>query len=99
MSPNGSYATEHAHTNGGKHDTKDIRLPNHTAVVSHIAVDVRALIPLPLPIQRREERGNMLTRSIDRRLPSQARLLLPRTTLPRTGRQAELHELRNRSNR
>jgi len=22
------------------HDTKDIRLPNHTAVVSHIAVDV-----------------------------------------------------------
>jgi type II pantothenate kinase len=27
-------------TNGGSHDTKDIRLPNHTAVVSHIAVDV-----------------------------------------------------------
>lgn len=26
--------------NGGSHDTKDIRLPNHTAVVSHIAVDV-----------------------------------------------------------
>jgi len=26
--------------NGGTHDTKDIRLPNHTAVVSHIAVDV-----------------------------------------------------------
>jgi type II pantothenate kinase len=25
---------------GGSHDTKDIRLPNHTAVVSHIAVDV-----------------------------------------------------------
>lgn len=24
----------------GCHDTKDIRLPNHTAVVSHIAVDV-----------------------------------------------------------
>lgn len=33
-SPNGSV-------NGGSHDTKDIRLPNHTAVVSHIAVDVR----------------------------------------------------------
>ena len=32
-SPNGSI-------NGGSHDTKDIRLPNHTAVVSHIAVDV-----------------------------------------------------------
>lgn len=26
--------------NGGSHDTKDIRLPNHTAVVSHIAVDI-----------------------------------------------------------
>jgi type II pantothenate kinase len=24
-----------------RHETKDIRLPNHTAVVSHIAVDVR----------------------------------------------------------
>lgn len=23
-----------------EHDTKDIRLPNHTAVVSHIAIDV-----------------------------------------------------------
>ena len=30
-----------AAANGGSHDTKDIRLPNHTAVVSHIAVDVR----------------------------------------------------------
>ncbi|CAG8951836.1 hypothetical protein HYFRA_00005640 [Hymenoscyphus fraxineus] len=27
-------------THGGSHDTKDIRLPNHTAVVSHIAVDI-----------------------------------------------------------
>jgi type II pantothenate kinase len=26
--------------NRGSHDTSDIRLPNHTAVVSHIAVDV-----------------------------------------------------------
>lgn len=26
--------------NGASYDTKDIRLPNHTAVVSHIAVDV-----------------------------------------------------------
>ncbi|KAI9785655.1 MAG: hypothetical protein M1816_008278 [Peltula sp. TS41687] len=25
---------------GGHHDTKDIRLPNHTAVVSHVAVDI-----------------------------------------------------------
>ncbi|CZS97562.1 hypothetical protein WAI453_008694 [Rhynchosporium graminicola] len=27
-------------SNGGTHETKDIRLPNHTAVVSHIAVDI-----------------------------------------------------------
>lgn len=33
-SPNG-----HSSSGGGHHD-KDIRLPNHTAVVSHIAVDV-----------------------------------------------------------
>lgn len=33
-----------ATVNGGNHDTKDIRLPNHTAVVSHIAVDVRVSI-------------------------------------------------------
>ncbi len=31
----------HGYSNGGSHETKDIRLPNHTAVVSHIAVDVR----------------------------------------------------------
>jgi type II pantothenate kinase len=34
-SPTGS-----GNLNGGNHETKDIRLPNHTAVVSHIAVDV-----------------------------------------------------------
>lgn len=28
------------YTNGSYHEGKDIRLPNHTAVVSHIAVDV-----------------------------------------------------------
>lgn len=32
----------HSHPNGPSHETKDIRLPNHTAVVSHIAVDVGA---------------------------------------------------------
>jgi type II pantothenate kinase len=38
---NGSPKGENAPViNGGSHDTKDIRLPNHTAVVSHIAVDV-----------------------------------------------------------
>ena len=34
ISPNRSAAT------GGCHDSKDIQLPNHTAVFSHIAVDV-----------------------------------------------------------
>ncbi|KUJ07271.1 pantothenate kinase-like protein [Mollisia scopiformis] len=38
-SPNGN-APITASVNGGSHDTKDIRLPNHTAVVSHIAVDI-----------------------------------------------------------
>ena len=26
---------------GAQHDTRDIRLPNHKAVVSHVALDVR----------------------------------------------------------
>lgn len=39
-SPNGSGL------NGGSHETKDIRLPNHTAVVSHIAIDVYSLFVL-----------------------------------------------------
>lgn len=30
--------------NGGSQDTNDIRLPNHTAVVSHIAVDVGSIV-------------------------------------------------------
>ena len=29
---------------GAVHDTRDIRLPHHTAVVSHVAVDVRLTI-------------------------------------------------------
>ncbi|KAE9372400.1 fumble-domain-containing protein [Stipitochalara longipes BDJ] len=36
----GSPTNGNGYTNGGSHDTKDIRLPNHTAVVSHIAVDI-----------------------------------------------------------
>lgn len=32
-------------SNGAQHDTKDIRLPNHTDVVSHVAVDVGAVLP------------------------------------------------------
>lgn len=44
-SPNGANASVPASVNGGSHDTKDIRLPNHTAVVSHIAVDVGSQWP------------------------------------------------------
>jgi hypothetical protein len=33
--------------NGLHRETKDIRLPNHTAVVSHIAIDVRLLCRAP----------------------------------------------------
>lgn len=28
---------------GAQHDTRDIRLPNHKAVVSHVALDVRSI--------------------------------------------------------
>lgn len=47
-------------SNGGngsptQHETRDIRLPNHTAVVSHIAVDVRypPTLSIPLPASAR----------------------------------------------
>ncbi|KAI1176486.1 fumble-domain-containing protein [Nemania sp. FL0916] len=33
-------ANGYANTNGSYHEGKDIRLPNHTAVVSHVAVDI-----------------------------------------------------------
>lgn len=41
LSP-GLLALQQGSSNGGSgiHETKDIRLPNHTAVVSHIAVDI-----------------------------------------------------------
>jgi hypothetical protein len=85
-SPNGSVTS----SNGGNHDTKDIRLPNHTAVVSHIAVDVRSPHSIKLPL---------LTRVTDWRLSSQTCLFLPRTQVPRTRRPPKLHELRDRPNR
>ncbi|KAI1819943.1 fumble-domain-containing protein [Xylaria intraflava] len=37
---NGYSPSVNATTNGSYHEGKDIRLPNHTAVVSHIAVDI-----------------------------------------------------------
>ena len=59
--------------NGGSHDTKDIRLPNHTAVVSHIAVDASPPGLAPSP-------GISSDIDADRRLTGEAGLLLPRTT-------------------
>lgn len=39
---------------GGRHGNRDIRLPNHSGVVSHVAVDVSVASPSPLrrPLQR-----------------------------------------------
>lgn len=34
-------ASESPSHDGALHDTRDIRLPNHEAVVSHVALDVR----------------------------------------------------------
>lgn len=50
-SPNGPNTAHHANgrTSPDHHQTKDIRLPNHTAVVSHIAIDVSQR-PSPRPI-------------------------------------------------
>jgi hypothetical protein len=50
---------------GYLHDPKDIRLPNHTAIVSHIAVDVR----IPSPSHSREEKTD--------RVPNCLRLAAP----------------------
>ena len=80
-----------ASTNGGSHDTKDIRLPNHTAVVSHIAVDVCFCL-LSFNIIS-------LTTVADWRLSSKTCLLLPRTQVPRTGRPTQLYEFRDRPDR
>ena len=50
----GAFITEESGTNtplnvddeaAGVHDTRDIRLPHHTSVVSHVAVDVRTTCP------------------------------------------------------
>jgi len=97
------------------HQTKDIRLPNHTAVVSHIAVDVRILSFLfphfadfPLtPSTMMSSRifavpwltGLFGRPMTDRWHPCQACLLLPRTALGRARWPAQLHQLRDRSHR
>jgi len=47
VSPPSTPPVQDFETEGYQHDPNDIRLPNHRAVVSHIAVDVSALFVLP----------------------------------------------------
>jgi type II pantothenate kinase len=51
-----SVSPDRGDSHGGSHDTRDIRLPNHTAVVSHIAVDVRYIMELFFAIQATDAR-------------------------------------------
>ena len=91
-SPNGSYVT----ANGGSHDTKDIRLPNHTAVVSHIAVDVCSYGPYPLHECKREP---YLIAMADWRVPRKVGILLPGAAFARTRRTIAFYEFRDGSDR
>lgn len=76
---------------------KDIRLPHHTDVVSHVAVDVSTGTATTKPSRSYE---SILTPPpIDRRLPRQTSLLLPRTRLPHRRRPSKLPKLRNRPHR
>jgi len=93
VSPPSTPPTQDFDTEGYQHDPNDIRLPNHRAVVSHIAVDVSALLlqfSVPPPLSRPAEVGqDILTAPItDRRQPCQARLLLARAGRPVAGRPA-----------
>jgi len=84
-SPNGN-------PNGGTHETKDIRLPNHTAVVSHIAVDV-CLSSTPALSGSCEE--HILIPMADRRFFGKARILLSRTTFPGPWWKVEFYNFRD----
>lgn len=84
-SPNGN-------PNGGTHETKDIRLPNHTAVVSHIAVDVCHFF---ISVLLRICEDCLLIKLTDWRFFSKASILFSRTTLSRSWWTAELHNLRD----
>ena len=86
----GSVTPQVHEEDGVVHDTGDIRLPHHTAVVSHVAVDV----PLPPPLTRL----NILTAiATDWGLPRQTGLLHPRTPFPFARRTAQLPEIRDGS--
>lgn len=84
-SPNGHGNPGNGAGGAGHHD-KDIRLPNHTAVVSHIAVDVGHSVSI-------HRKTMLLIVCADRRFFGQAGLLLSRATLARARWKAELHDL------
>ena len=71
-SPNGTSGNVNGTT--GSYDTKDIRLPNHTAVVSHIAVDVCYIDLVHDP--------RKLTVNADWRISCETGLFLTRAILP-----------------
>lgn len=76
----------------GHHQTKDIRLPNHTAVVSHVAIDVCPAAHGPFKYRK------WLTKAVspaDWRFPGQAGVFLARSALHRTRRPAQLPHFRN----
>lgn len=41
----GAVSPQPSEEDGAVHDTRDIRLPHHTAVVSHVAIDVGSAAP------------------------------------------------------
>ena len=78
------------------HETSDIRLPNHTAVVSHIAVDVSCPAQTRTSAARDIPECNALTGlRPDRWLPGEASLLHPRSPQHRARRQAQFPQLRD----
>lgn len=75
---------EHVHW-----ERKDIRLPHHTDVVSHVAIDVRVAT---------ETQTRLLTDVTDWRLSIETGLLFSRNRFNRQWRPTYISQLRNRQN-
>lgn len=103
-----TQASDNGRVSPSHHETSDIRLPNHTAIVSHIAVDVGA-IPFASPPQcflgtncselSLSNHRVLLPIGIDRRLSGQARLLFPRGRFHGPRGSPQLPTLRDGSHR
>lgn len=85
-------------------ENKDIRLPHHTAVVSHVAVDVSTMIFQQKSSSLSIRAEHLVTPvvqiamcSTDRRIPGEGGLLLSGACPDTRRRPAELPEFRNRS--